>query len=103
MAERFLLDNTGTCKACKSVPIDGEELSCFLCKNVFHGTCPEDEQKVATKTCITHFNKPSTKGNFKFYCNVCLTKMEMDFAKNDNDRLTSVEDRVLSVKTNLTR
>lgn len=101
MAERFLLDNTGTCKACKSVPIDGEELSCFLCKNVFHGTCPEDELKVATKTCITHFNKPSTKGNFKFYCNVCLTKMEMDFAKNDNDRLTSVEDRVLSVKNEL--
>ena len=27
--------------------------------------------------------------------------MEMDFAKNDNDRLTSVEDRVLSVKNEL--
>ena len=49
------------------------------------------EEKFATKPMSTNFNAESTKSNFKFICDSCLTKFEIDFAKSSNDRLQNVE------------
>ena len=97
--DKYKLDETGTCKSCKSVPVQDEELKCFLCQHVFHGTCSPPEEKVGTKGLISQFNKPSTKGNFLFLCDKCLTEFEMNKAKTENDRLNTVEKSISLVST----
>ena len=100
--DKFQLDVKGSCKSCKKTPIDTDLLKCYLCKGLFHGTCSEDKnEQVAAKTTVRNFNLASTKNNFKFLCNCCLTKFEIDQSKADSDRLTVVENNVGDIKSEL--
>ena len=97
---KFKLDHTGSCESCKNVPIEGDELICYLCKSVFHGTCgTSNEEKVGTKTMVNNFNKTSTKSNFLFLCDCCLTKFEADQVKTQNDRLDNLEKQLSEIKS----
>ena len=46
-----------------------------------------EEDKVGTKSLVDYFNRSSTRKNFKFFCHFCLTKMEMDLADSEANRL----------------
>ena len=72
----------------------------YLCKSVFHGTCgTSNEEKVGTKTMVNNFNKTSTKSNFLFLCDCCLTKFEADQVKTQNDRLDNLEKQLSEIKS----
>ena len=103
MGDQFKLDTAGTCNSCKEVVIAEEHLECFFCKGVFHGSCSTmaAEDKIGTKSLVTHFNRASTQSNFKFFCNSCLTKFEIDLASNETKRLNKVEDNICTIKSEL--
>ena len=103
MGEQFKLDSNGTCNACKEVSVAEENLECFMCKCVFHGNCAKmsNEERVGTKSLINHINRPSTQKNFKFFCNSCLTKFEVDLANVEAKRLTTVEENITTIKSEL--
>ena len=103
MADQFKLKTGGTCGACNVVAVAVDNLECYLCKGMFHVNCPKvaDADRVGTKSLITQFNRPSTQKNFKFFCDCCLTKFEIDMADNDNRRLHTVEDNITSIKSEL--
>ena len=103
MGERFKLNNSGICQSCNVVGNSTVNLKCFFCKCVFHGACPEmsEEDKAATKSLVEIFDRISTKNNFKFFCDVCLTKFEMDLADSETNRLNMVEDNITTIKSEL--
>ena len=103
MGDQFKCDNAGTCNSCKEVVTADENLECFFCKSVFHGSCNNmaQEEKPGTKSLVTHFNRASTQKNFKFFCNTCLTKFEIDLASSDTARLNKVEDNIGNIKSEL--
>ena len=59
-------------------------MTCFTCNSNFHAICEDTstENKLATKTMITTFLAASTKNNFKFYCDKCLTNLEISRIRN---------------------
>ena len=98
MASKFKLDSTGKCSECKAVPVADEVLKCFICNSSFHGNC-NVEDKIGLKTLVINFTKKSTKDNFKFFCDSCLTKFEFDMSKTENDKIVSMENSLLAFKT----
>ena len=99
--ENFKLDDSGTCLSCNTVPEKDHELKCFLCSCLFHGTCSPATEKVASKSFIESFNKPAVKGNFQFFCDKCLTNLEVNKAKAESDRLSIVENSISSFRSEL--
>ena len=103
MGEQFKLDSNGTCLSCNTVAATKENLQCYLCEGVFHGACStmSEDDKVGSKSLIGLFNGSSTKKNLKFFCDICLTKFEIDLVNTDRRRLNTVEDNITSIKTEL--
>lgn len=103
MGDQVKLSSDGVCPSCNVVSVPGENVQCFMCKGVFHGGCQSvnDDEKVAVKSTITAFLRPSTKGNFKFFCDVCLTKFEMNMADCETKRIEAVENNITSIKSEL--
>ena len=60
-----------------------------------------EDDKVGTKSLINAYLRPSTKENFKFFCDVCLTKFEIDMADSESKRLETVEGNITSIKSEL--
>ena len=60
-----------------------------------------DDDKVGTKSLITSFLRASTKANFKFFCDECLTKFEIDIADSETKRLQTVENNITTIKSEL--
>ena len=103
MCDQVKLDQRGKCPACDVVTAAKENTSCVRCKKFFHSACPmlEDDNKPGTKSMIAAFNAPSTKTNFKFFCDICATGYEFDEACSEDKRLTTVEESVTSIKKEL--
>ena len=103
MSEQFKLDGHGRCPTCQKDSVQGEHIECRECNELFHAICssagPDD--KVATKTTITNFLLPSTKQNFHFYCDVCLTNIEIRKTESSNERITNLEDKMLGIDKQL--
>ena len=104
MADKFKIDTISSkCMTCNEVTPVLDNLECFFCKGIFHATCPtmSDQEKVGTKSMVNSFNRASTKKNFKFFCDVCLTKFEIDLATDDSRRLNKVEENMSEVMNEL--
>ena len=99
MADKMKTDDSGKCLLCESVPPVLEVVQCYFCKGCFHGVCPQasKEEKTATKSMFINFNAESTKNNFKFFCDECLTYFELDQAKSNNDRMQLIEKNVSKI------
>ena len=80
-----------------------DNLQCFICKGVFHANCPTigEEEKVGTKSVVNQFNRPSTKKNFKFFCDCFLTKFEVELASDDTRRLNNFEGNITTIMSEL--
>ena len=78
-------------------------MKCSTCKIVYHVLCPNasTDQKVASKTTVTGFLSPSTKLNFKFFCDICLTKFEIDNTASESSRLNVLEEKFVNIESKL--
>ena len=103
MGDQIKLDQNGTCPSCNVVTTTKENTTCTMCKAVFHSSCEatDADNKPGTKSLINLFNGPSTKSNFKFFCDVCATNFEIEQASSEDKRLNVVEKNVDTIKKEL--
>ena len=103
MGDQFKLDGNGNCPSCSKLSVQGEHLRCFACEEHFHVVCtaasPDD--KVATKTTVSGFLLSSTKRNFMFHCDKCLTEMEIRMADTESRRVDILEKKMNGIDDQL--
>ena len=104
MAMQTKLNADGICSLCDKLSLTLESIQCFTCKLHFHTVCPNagEAETLGTKSFFTAYNRSSTKGNFKFFCNPCLTKLENDMADSEANRLNTLETNMDSINAELT-
>ena len=103
MGDQFKLDDSGKCRTCSKLATPGENIQCFSCNGIFHIICPgaTADDKVATRTTIGHILSPSTKPNFVFYCDKCLTEIEIERADTEKRRVEILENKMNMIDTQL--
>ena len=103
MSDKFKLDEDGKCLSCNKLSMKGENIQCYSCKGLFHVICDnaQGDEKVATKTTVTNFLQPSTKDNFLFLCDCCLTQMEIRKIETETSRVKTLEKKMEGVDTKL--
>ena len=103
MSEIIKLDQTGLCNLCKEVPHANEKVQCTICKNYYHASCPslKHEDRAAAKTFVNLFNQVSTKSNFIFLCDSCLTSFELTLVGSDSQRVNALENKIANMESQL--
>ena len=74
-----MLGLSGKCTSCENDVSQSDAITCFSCKSVYHAVCPSAPTKqdyACTPSFLKSWNSNSTKENFKWYCNGCLTNLE---------------------------
>ena len=68
---------------CNTTPI--QCIQCFTCKLLFHAICQGTgaDAVLGSKTLVKIFLAASTMPSFKFFCDVCLTKLEINLAETE--------------------
>lgn len=87
---------TGECSTCEAVPDGKEAVCCTICRNYFHGHCSKStaDNRIGIKTLIMNFNSSSTKGNFKWNCDICATHLEQQMASTVQSTATTLGEAV---------
>ena len=103
MAETFKVGDDSICPSCTKTPTQAECLQCYICKSVFHGICEStnNDTKLCTNSMIKAFHSPSTKNNFKFFCNNCLTEFERSMVESQAEKITNLEKNFLGMESKL--
>ena len=103
MGDQFKLDDDGNCPSCNNLSGPGELIKCYTCRKNFHVICPSagNDDKVATKTTISGFCLPSAKKNLVFYCDRCLTELEIRKANSDENRIDVMESKMSNIENQL--
>ena len=98
MAEKFMLDDNGNCSACGNLSVENEHTKCFSCSKLYHVVCKSAsaEEKVASMTMIRNFLQSSTKKNFLFFCDKCVTALEISQSESDSKRINLLETKMNS-------
>ena len=101
--QNYQLSDEGVCISCDSLSLELEVVQCGVCDKKFHAvctSCPADA-KWATKTTIQSFKTTSTKRNFKFLCDHCLTEMETKRADGEGLRIRKMEENMKLISKEL--
>ena len=103
MTSAVKINEHSKCETCGLVPPQDQNVQCFLCNSVFHGYCEamNKDENVGTKSMLKTFNAESTKGNFKFFCDICLTNFERDLVDTERKKVACLEAKVESMENKL--
>ena len=103
MAEAFKIDQNSVCPSCMKTPTQTECVQCFICKSAFHGICEstDNDTKLGTNTLIKTFLAPSTKNNFKFFCDKCMTEFERNLVETQAEKISNLEKNFLGLESKL--
>ena len=103
MSAAIKIGPNSICTACTLTPPMNECTICYLCKETFHAVCASHEDgSIGSKTMVKTFVAASTKANFKFFCDECLTTFERKLAETSNDKLNSLVTHVSGLEKRLT-
>ena len=99
----FQLNDEGICCTCNVLSLDQEFVECGICDKKFHAVCSScsADDKWATKTMIQMFKASSTKRNFRFSCNYCLTALETNKADVNGLRVRKLEENMDRINSEL--
>ena len=88
---------------CDQLAVPGDNLQCFSCNDFFHVDCKSAsaDDKVANRTTINNFLLKSTKRNFLFFCDRCLTQMEINKSETEARRIGVLEDKMAGMDQKL--
>ena len=103
MSVLFKVGDDSACPSCKMTPSQGECVQCFTCKSMFHTICEKtnNDTKLGTNTLVKLFLSASTKGNFKFFCDICLTNLERNMVESQTDKINSLESKFVNMEDTL--
>ena len=95
MCEPFKIKD-GKCNSCAEQVDDNEVMTCFRCKVHFHAVC-QGSNAICNKSLLSLWQQRSTKRNFTWYCDSCLTQLEMDDTVTQApvlQKVTDLEDKI---------
>lgn len=103
MAENYKIDEHSQCPSCTKTVPQNECVQCILCKGLVHAVCEscENGEKIGTQTLIKCFQAPSTKRNFLFFCDVCLTNFERSLIETQEEKIANLQRNFLGMETKL--
>ena len=107
----FKVDAASVCSTCRQKVNDNQGLKCMECDGFYHAACPsapDNESKICTSTLLTNYVRPSTKPNFTWTCDHCLTEAESvkvatlrqlikSISKSQNDQISELSAQVLNL------
>lgn len=86
------ISSAGSCITCELQIDDNEVIQCFVCSNNFHALCKSATNQICNKSLLACFMQKSTKRNFVWYCDVCLTKAELMNTESKSSQSQKVQD-----------
>ena len=94
----FLLSSTGDCDTCKTRIPDKEIVKCRHCHNKFHAICNTAEK--SAKICTNSFFSLylTSKSNFTWACDTCVTKEEESAAASLSDQVLKLTQAVQNLE-----
>ena len=103
MSDSVKVGENSVCPACENTPVQDQCVECFMCQCVFHAYCEgrSNDTNLGTKTMVKTFLAGSTKSNFKFFCDSCLTQMEVNMVETENQKINGLEKKVNSIEYKL--
>ena len=109
---KFVINQQGKCTTCSQAVVAGESITCCSCSIMFHAhscSASDKQDAICTSSLLKLFTGNTTKNNFKWFCDVCLTKFEINKATVVEDRfheimsqVTKMADMLNDVKSNVT-
>ena len=100
----FQLDLQGKCETCLATAKDTEMIRCDTCKFHFHAICDSTEGSndgIAKKTHLGLHKQASTKKNFIWKCDRCMTISEHNEAATVKEMIQQLIERFTHLETNL--
>ena len=103
MSNSVKIGDDSTCGGCNITPLQDQCVQCFTCNGVFHAICAitNTETHLGSKTMVKTFLAASTKSNFKFFCDECLTILEVNLAKTESQRINGLEKQINKMENQL--
>ena len=103
MAENYKVNEHSQCPSCTKTPSQNESVQCIMCKGMIHAVCEncDNDHKLGSQTLIKCFLAPSTKRNFLFFCDVCLTNFERSLVETQEERIANLQRNFLGMETKL--
>ena len=103
-SKMFLIDKQGKCTTCSQAVVTAEIITCCSCSDHFHGQCSavDKPNMVCNKTFLGLFLGASTKSNFKWFCDGCLTKFEVSKVATVEDKYGELVSQLAEVTKALT-
>ena len=104
MSETVKIGDGSACPACNDTPPVDQCVQCRSCKSHFHAVCEAagNDNRMGTNTMVKTFNSASTKPNFMFFCNACLTDYERSLVETQNEKIITLSTKVSSLEKKLT-
>ena len=100
----FKLDVQGICGTCCAKAKEAETLRCNICQFFFHAICDSDSgntDPIAKKTMLNLFKQASTKPNFGWKCDTCMTISEENQAATLKEVLSKLCKKVEALENKL--
>ena len=101
MSDSVKLDHI--CPLCESTPSQDQCVECFFCNSIFHASCEKwnNEANLARKSMVKTYLAASTKSKFKFFCDPCLTKLEVNMVETESQKMCGLETKVNAIEGKL--
>ena len=86
---QFLIDGKGQCTSCAQDVAKSDFLVCCSCSSSFHAVCTsvEKHKYLSTASFLKTYQCQKEKGNFRWFCDGCLTEFETSKNASIDDRI----------------
>ena len=81
----------GSCLQCEISVEDNEVIKCFSCQGHFHALCKKSANAICNKSLLQIYMQKSTKKNFVWYCDSCLTNLEISGTESQSSQTKILE------------
>ena len=100
---RFLIEPHGKCSSCSQCVPDSELIHCCSCNYYFHALCTSVDKTdmICNISLLKLFKGSTTKDNFKWFCDSCLTKLEMGKVATMEERFGALVEQVSKMASDL--
>ena len=95
-ATLFKIDDKSLCGTCGVKAKESEIIRCSGCESFFHAICshPSGASEICKPTFLKIFLQSTTKPNFQWLCDSCLTKSEENRVAHLSDKIDTLSNHV---------
>ena len=93
----FLLNVDGKCTSCSQPALNTDIVTCCACSRSFHAICTavtEKSNAICNLSFLKLFRTSTTKSNFKWFCDVCLTNFETNKTTTVDERFNVLANQI---------